>query len=145
MDPEHFRKLERMYLSANVNKMIYDTTSIHLEEGKAEIGLTVSDKFHHSLGAMHGSVYFKLLDDACFFAVNSMVTDYFVLTKSFEIQLKRPFSIGKITAKGTATEPGDKVWHARAELYNEAGKELGRGNGTFVLSKEPLNEQIGYR
>jgi acyl-coenzyme A thioesterase PaaI-like protein len=35
---------------------------------------------HHSIHAVHGSVYFKALDDAAFFAVNSLVEDVFVLT-----------------------------------------------------------------
>ncbi len=133
-----------MYLSANINAMIYDTTTIDIREGEADIGLTLSEKYHHALGGMHGSVYFKLLDDACFFAVNSLVEDVFVLTTSFEIQLKRPVSEGKIIARGIVTEPGEKIFHARAVLYNDAQKEIARGSGTFVKSNELLSPDIGY-
>ena len=134
-----------MYLSANVNRMIYDTTTIEVRKGETDIGLTLSEKFHHALGAVHGSVYFKLLDDACFFAVNSLVEDVFVLTISFEIQLKRPVTEGQIYARAIVTEPGESVFHASAILYNEANKEIAQGKGTFVKSKEPLSPEIGYR
>ena len=67
MNEEHFQKLERMYLGANMNASIYDTTTVKIGKGTAEIGLTISKKYFHSLGSIHGSVYFKLLDDAAFF------------------------------------------------------------------------------
>ena len=62
MNTTHFKKLEQMYLQANVNTMIFNSTSCNIKEGEAEIGLTISEKYFHALGATHGSVYFKLLD-----------------------------------------------------------------------------------
>lgn len=73
MNTTHFQKLEQMYLQANVNTMVFNSTTCEIKKGKAEIGLNISEKYFHALGAIHGSVYFKLLDDACFFAVNSLV------------------------------------------------------------------------
>ncbi|MCO6491386.1 MAG: PaaI family thioesterase [Phaeodactylibacter sp.] len=78
-----------MYLQANVNTRIFDTTTCLISEGEAEIGMRISDKYFHALGAIHGSVYFKLLDDAAFFAVSSIVRDVFVLTTSFNINILR--------------------------------------------------------
>ena len=71
---EHYRKLERMYLSANMNTHIYQTTEITIEDETAIISMTIDPKYFHALGAIHGSVYFKLLDDAAFFAVNSIIS-----------------------------------------------------------------------
>ena len=51
-----------------------------------EIDLTISDKYFHALNAIHGTVYFKLLYDAAFFAANSVVKDVFVLTSSFNLE-----------------------------------------------------------
>lgn len=145
MNEDHYRKLERMYLSANVNTQIFDTTSATISEGKAEIGLTVVPKYFHALNAMHGSVYFKLLDDAAFFAVNSAVEDAFVLTKSFEIHFKRPVTEGKILAKGELLSSKEGVFVAKSELVNEAGKVVGYGHGEFVKSKVALTSEIGYK
>ena len=79
MNDKHFQKLEKMYLNANVNTMIFDTTTCKISDGCAEIGLNISEKYFHGLGAIHGSVYFKLLDDAAFFAANSK-SEFFILT-----------------------------------------------------------------
>jgi len=145
MNTEHYRKLERMYLAANVNTQIFDTTTANISEGSAEIGLTVVPKYHHARDAMHGSVYFKLLDDAAFFAINSLVEDVFVLTKSYEIQFIRPVVEGKILATGTHLSDDGKDYIAEAELRNEEGKLVGSGKGIFVKSQLPLVPEIGYK
>ena len=144
MNEEHYRKLERMYLNANFNTQIYDTTTAHFSEGQAEIGLTIHEKYFHALGAIHGSVYFKLLDDATFFAVNSIVTDFFVLTTSFNIQLIRPANEGTIKAIGRVRYPSRNLYVAEATLYNESGKEIAFGTGNFMKSKVALTPEIGY-
>ncbi|MFN8583326.1 MAG: hypothetical protein U0163_20415 [Gemmatimonadaceae bacterium] len=77
-DATHFHRLERMYLAAPINRFF--EPAITISDGRAEVRFTVRPDFHHAAHAMHGSVYFKALDDAAFFAVNSAVTDVFVLT-----------------------------------------------------------------
>jgi len=133
-----------MYLQANVNTMIYDTTTIAISEKSAEIGLTISEKYFHALDAMHGSVYFKLLDDAAFFAVNSMVEDVFVLTTSFNINIIRPANNGKIRALGKVRYASKNIIVAESSLYNQEGKEIAFGTGNFAKSKIELSEKIGY-
>ncbi len=142
---EHYRKLERMYLNANLNTEIYDTTECKIDFETAEIGLTISEKYFHALGAIHGSVYFKLLDDAAFFAVNSIVEDAFVLTTSFNINLIRPANKGKIRAVGKVKFKSRNLFVAESILYNENGKEIAFGTGNFAKSKVQLSEEIGYK
>jgi len=145
MTKAHFEKLEKMYLAANVNTQIFDTTTCNIFLEKAEIGLTISEKYFHALGAMHGSVYFKLLDDAAFFAVNSVVEDVFVLTKSFEIQLFRPINNGMIKAVGKLTSKSTDQFIATSVLYDASGIKIAQGKGTFVRSKVVLCPEIGYK
>lgn len=145
MSEAHYRKLERMYLSANINTQIFDTTTCKISDGEAEIRLTVVPKYFHALNAMHGSIYFKLLDDAAFFAVNSVVKDAFVLTKSFEIHFKRPVVEGRVLAKGKLLSNEGEVFFAKSELLDEAGKVVGYGQGEFVKSKVALAPEIGYK
>lgn len=144
MTEPHFEKLEKMYLQAKVNKMIYDTTTCKISEGQSEIGLEVSDKYFHALGAIHGSVYFKLLDDAAYFAVSSIVEDAFILTTSFNMNLLRPVSKGIIRAKGKVKYKSKNLFVAKAILYNEEGKEIAFGTGNFTRSKIPLSADLGY-
>lgn len=145
MTESHFRKLEKMYLNAKVNSELYETTTCTISEGSSEISLLVSDKYFHALNAIHGSVYFKLLDDAAFFAVNSVITENFVLTKSFTIDFKRPVTHGRIVAKGEVTDISGSSFRASSTLVNEDGKIVGSGSGEFVKSKVPLSPEIGYK
>lgn len=59
-----------MYLAAPINK-IYPP-KIWVSEASAEIQIDVKPEYFHGAGAVHGSVIFKLLDDAAFFATNSL-------------------------------------------------------------------------
>lgn len=145
MDPEHYSKLERMYLQANINTKLYDTTTIKISEGLAQIELEISEKYFHALGAIHGSVYFKLLDDAAFFAVNSVIKDAFVLTTSFTINLVRPAHKGIITSIGKIKFRSRNHFVAESVLYNEDGKEIAFGTGNFTKSKVGLSPKIGYK
>ena len=145
MSKEHFLKLQNMYAKANVNTLLYETTECEIEFEKATISLTVSDKYFHALGAMHGSVYFKLLDDSAFFAVNSIVTDVFVLTTSFNTNIVRPVNSGKIKAIGKLRYKSKNIFVAESTLYNAEGKEIAFGTGNFAKSKILLSPEIGYK
>ena len=139
---EHFRKLEHMYISAPLNE--YYAPRIRVSQGRAEVIVSVHQNFFHAAGAVHGSVYFKMLDDASFFAVNSLVNDVFVLTVSFNVYLIRPVSDGKMTATGRVVHRSRRLFLAEAELVDSKGREIGRGSGTFMRSTTPLSPDIGY-
>lgn len=145
MNTDHFQKLKNMYLNSNINTQIYDSTECEIEYEKATISLSISEKYFHALDAIHGSVYFKLLDDAAYFAVNSIVEDWFALTRSFNIQILRPIKFGKITAIGKVTSKTEKGFVAESTLYNEAGKKVALGSGYFVKSNARLTSEIGYK
>lgn len=140
---EHFRKLENMMQTAPFNKLTGASASINHAE--AEITLPVREEFLHAAGAMHGALYFLALDNAAFFAVNSLVEDVFVLTTSFNIYLTRPVSEGVVRAVGKVVHQDRRQFIAEAVLKDSSGKEIARGSGVFVRSKFPLSEDIGYR
>jgi uncharacterized protein (TIGR00369 family) len=142
MNTEHCRKLENMYLGAPINRFYQPT--IQIGDGTAEIGIAVTSAFFHAAGALHGSVYFKLLDDASFFAVSSLVEDTFVLTTSFTTYFTRPVSGGHLTARGRVVHAGKNLFLAEAEIVDTDGKSVGRGNGAFSKSRIALTPDIGY-
>ena len=144
MNEDHFAKLERMYLNTKINVEIFPSTTVKIAQGKAEIAISVNENYFHALGAIHGSIYFKLLDDAAFFAVNSVVKDFFVLTTSFNTQLVRPVSSGRIYAKGELKFQSKNLFIAEATLYNEQDREVGFGTGNFMKSRTELTPNIGY-
>jgi uncharacterized protein (TIGR00369 family) len=141
--PEHYRRLERMYLTkASIND--YFNPSIAIGDGVAEIRIEVDPKFFHSAGAVHGTVYFKALDDAAFFAANSVVEDVFVLTTNFNIQLLRPVTEGILIAKGTLVSKTRSLLVADAELRDDRDRLVGRGTGNFMKSRMRLEDIQGY-
>lgn len=139
---EHFRKLEQLYLAAPTNQ--YYKPRIRIEEGRAEIEITVDPRFFHAADAVHGSVYFKALDDAAFFAVNSIVEDVFVLTASFNLYLVRPVSEGEMKATGRLVHRTMRSFLAEAQLVGSRGQLLATGSGTFMPSSIALDEEVGY-
>ena len=141
----HYRKLERMYLSAPVNTIIYKGIAINISHEKAELKLSIESKFFHAANAIHGSVYFKMLDDAAFFAVNSIVEDVFVYTVSFNTQLLRPASAGVIRSIGELKFKSANLFIADSTLFDEKNRLIGRGSGSFMRSKIELTEGIGYK
>jgi len=139
MNEKHFQNLEKMYLNANINTMIFDTTTCKFSDGYAEIGLNISEKYFHGLGAIHGSVYFKLLDDAAFFAANSK-SEYFILTTSFNLNFLKPVKMGKIKAIGKFKYNSGNSFIAESKLFNENGNKVAFGTGKFLNSKILLNQ-----
>jgi uncharacterized protein (TIGR00369 family) len=143
IDEEHFRKLERMYhLAAPINQFFQPT--LRVSNGAAELVMPVRPEFFHAANAIHGSVYFKALDDVAFFAVNSQVSDVFVLTQSYNIYLTRPVSEGIVRAVGRIVHRSRTLFLAEAELFDSHQRHVGRGSGSFVRSTIPLSPAIGY-
>ena len=140
---EHYRKLERMYRAAPINEFF--KPSIEIGRGTAEITVSVDRRFFHAANAAHGSLYFKNLDDAAFFAVSSLVEDNFVLTSTFNLYLLAPVSEGVVRAVGKVLRGGGSSFLAESVLYNEQNEEIARGSGMFVKSKIKLVPEMGYR
>ena len=139
---EHYRKLERMYEGAPINR-IYEPT-IRISNGAAEIRMPVKPELFHAAHALHGSVYFKALDDAAFFAVSSLVTDVFVLTASYNIYLTRPVTTGTLRASGRVVHRARTLYLAEAEMVDDDGRQVARGSGSFMRSAIALTPQVGY-
>ncbi len=131
-----------MYASAPINA--YFAPRLTVGEGRAEVSIPVRPEFFHAAHAVHGSVYFKALDDAAFFAVNSLVNDVFVLTVTYNVYLTRPVTSGVMTAVGQVVSRSKNLFVAEAELTDDQGRALGRGSGSFMRSAIPLSPAVGY-
>jgi uncharacterized protein (TIGR00369 family) len=143
MTSTHFEKLVVLYENAPINRWFQPRLRIP-EEGRAEVEMAVREDYHHAAGAMHGAVYFKALDDAAFFAVQSLVTDAFVVTSTFQLYFLRPISKGTLLARGHVVSRSKRLYVAEGVLLDDRGKELARGSGSFMPSKELLGPALGY-
>lgn len=140
----HFRALEHLYNSAPINDLFLSTLRVP-EPGRSVIDFEVDERHFHAAGAVHGTVYFKMLDDAAFYAANSLVNDRFLLTTSFNLLLTRPLKAGPVTAHGRWISGRRRVYVAEAHLVDADGEEVARGTGTFMRSKFVLTTLPGYR
>ena len=141
-DLDHHRKLERMYNAAPISR--WQGATIAIGDGQAEVRIPVRPEFYHSGSAVHGSLYFRALDDAAFFAANSRVRDVFVLTVSFTVHLTRPVTSGELSAKGRLLHASGRLFLAESTLVDAQGQMLGQGSGVFTRSTIALDESIGY-
>ena len=139
---DHFRRLEQMYITARCNE--YFAPEIRISEGSAEVTIPVREDFHHAAHAVHGSVYFKALDDASFFSAASLVEDVMVLTASFTVYFLQPIVSGTMRAVGQVVTMRGSQLIAEAVVYDSDAREIARGMGSFIRSKTPLSAEIGY-
>ncbi len=140
----HYRALEQLYVSAAINHKF--ASSLHIPgEGLARVSFEITERDYHAAGAAHGTIYFKMLDDAAFYAANTLVTDRFLLTTGFNLHLTKPVRAGKVVAEGRWISGKRRVFVAESRLVDEAGDEIGRGSGTFMRSRIALSSLPGYR
>ena len=140
----HYRALEYLYASAPINDLFASRLAI-AEPGVARISFEVDERVYHAAGAAHGTIYFKMLDDAAFYAANSLVSDRFLLTTGFNLHFTKPVRGGKVIAEGRWISGKRRVFIAEAHLTDEQGDEIGRGTGTFMRSRIALSGLAGYR
>ena len=85
-----------------------------------------------------------MLDEAAFFASNSLEQEVFMLTSSFNTYLTQPVTEGVLRTEGKVVNQNRSQIISEAVVYNEQDKEIGCGSGHFVRSKIPLTNLPGY-
>jgi len=138
----HFRKLEHMYYSAPINQ-IYKPKLV-IAKGEATVTMEVKREYFHALEAVHGAIYFKMLDDAAFFAANSLMLESFALTTDFNLRFLKPITQGILVSKGKLVLAANTLFVAEARLFND-GKEVAFGSGSFFKSRHQLKPEYGYQ
>ena len=140
----HFRSLEALYRSAPINGQYQSELTI-VGAGRSEIRFQVEETSFHAAGAAHGTIYFKMLDDAAFYAANSLISDRFLLTTAFNLHFTKPMRGGEATAEGRWISGRRRVLIAEARILDAEGEECARGTGTFLRSHIALSGLAGYR
>jgi uncharacterized protein (TIGR00369 family) len=140
----HLRALEALYASAPINGL-FQSLLVLPQAGRSEIRFTVREGSFHAAGAAHGTLYFKMLDDAAFYAANSLVSDRFLLTTAFNLHFTKPMRQGEARAEGRWISGRRRVFVAEARIVDSEGEECARGTGTFMRSHIALSGLDGYR
>ena len=140
----HFRSLEALYRSAPINRLYRSELKI-VGPGRSEIAFEVDESSFHAANAAHGTIYFKMLDDAAFYAANSLISDRFLLTTAFNLHFTKPMRGGTAKAEGRWISGKRRVLVAEARILDAEGEECARGTGTFLRSHIALSGLAGYR
>lgn len=140
---EHYRKLENAYFTAPNND--FYSPKLNISEGRAEVIIPILEQHYHFFGAVHGSVYFKALDDAAFFSANSLEFDKILLTSNLNVYLTKPIKGGEMKAIGKVVHRTRSSFLSEALLYNSKNQIIAKGIGSFVRSQNKLSELEGYK
>lgn len=141
----HYRRCALMYRLAPVNAEERFHSRVKVGKGKAIVKAPTKAEYNHAAGALHGSVYFKMLDDSAFFAAQSTNVDNFTVTTSFTTYITRPVdpkTVPYLTAKGTVKSQSTSLIVAESVVYTPDGVEVGRGSGTFMPHPKMLMQRI---
>ena len=130
---QSFEPIVNMYHNAPING-IYEPYLTIKEVGQASIKYTVNNDHFHAGGYLHGSAIFKLLDDAAFFAAQSLESKHFVVTANYNSHFIRPINDGVLMGYGTVIESTKTQIFADSHIENEDGKIIARGSGIFMKS-----------
>ncbi len=139
----HHRALESLYASAPINNL-FDSRLEITDSGKARIHFKIDDRHYHAAGAAHGTIYFKMLDDAAFYACNTLSSNHFLLTTAFNMNFTSPVRTGDVIAEGKWVSGKRRVFIGESRLLNSDGEEIARGTGTFMRSHIALSNLDGY-
>ena len=140
----HLRALAALYDSAPINRLFESRIELP-EAGRSIIHFTIYPRSFHAAGAAHGTLYFKMMDDAAFYAANGLVSDRFLLTTAFNLHFTKPLRDGAARAEGRWVSGKKRVFVAEARIVDSSGEECARGTGTFLRSRIALSGLAGYR
>ncbi|MFH1754203.1 MAG: hypothetical protein ABIA59_00740 [Candidatus Latescibacterota bacterium] len=138
----HFERLENMYLSAASSDP--HEPGIHVNQGTAEIVLSLSGDPGNKPPLVDHSFYFKAMTDASLYAINSVIEDALVIMVNFNTYLTHPAHNGELIVKGRFVGISGGNYLAEAVTTDTEGNEIARGNGAFTKSDISLSSTIGY-
>jgi acyl-coenzyme A thioesterase PaaI-like protein len=140
VDPKHLERMKKMYGKAPINNLFNEHIINYAPDGQTSIDFTPGKEHCHTMMSLHGSGYFKLLDDAAFFAAQAQDDTNFIFTTSFNTYLIRAVVPGtELVSKGWVTSGGKSLIIAESRLEEkETGKLVASGSGTFQKSPHQL-------
>jgi uncharacterized protein (TIGR00369 family) len=96
-------------------------------EGRASIRFPVQDRHKNPMGILQGGMYAVMMDVAMAVASEGLAT------AAMQFSILRPASSGFVIASGEVVRRGRTLIYAEAEVRDEAGTLLARGNQTGMV------------
>lgn len=122
----------------NQNARIAQTFGMKLSYGendRAIITLPYNPDLDHAGNGIHGGVIGTLLDNAGWFTC-ALAHKGFVITSEISFHLLRPAIKTELQAQGEIIKIGKRQIIAEMRCWNEIGKLIAHGTGTFLSIKK---------
>lgn len=108
---------------------------VRVEEGEAEVEMTMTEHAHNVVGGLHGGASFGMIDCAMGAAVYSLLADDELAgTLEAKTNYIRPVREGKVTCVARVIHRGRRTAVVDAEL-TAGGKLIAKASGTFAIWK----------
>ena len=103
-------------------------------EGWCEITLESTPKTHNLYGIVHGGVWLLVADSAMGGALGTVQAEgEQVITAQSEFRWLRALEGTTIRARAEVLRRGRTLSHCSVDLYDGGGRQIGHGNGTYVI------------
>ncbi len=137
MDPitERQKMLMNLFNGAPIRKAT-GMTIRYDEEGRAVFTMPYNPSFDHAMGAIHGSIFGMLIDNAGWFTVAPHY-DNWIVTVEFSTRLHEPISKKDLVATGRIVRMGSRMASAEMEVRTTDNGLAATGAGTFIVTSTP--------
>ena len=125
--------MENAYLAARSNELL--DLGIRISEGEADIVIPLREDVSSDRGNVLDALCISIMNDAAYYAVNSLVGHAPVATVSFNASLTRAHPAGDLLARGRFVGMSADRYLADSILTDSAGTEVGRGEGEFTIAE----------
>jgi uncharacterized protein (TIGR00369 family) len=135
---ERQRRLIELFHGAPIQKAT-GMTFRYNEEGQAVFEMPYNPSFDHAMGAIHGSIFGMLIDNAGWFTVAPHY-EHWIVTVEFSTRLHEPIAKTALIATGRIVRMGSRMASAEMEVRTADNRLAATGAGTFIVTSAPYEK-----
>lgn len=122
---------------APINRL-YQPRDLIVRQGSASLEMPVLEQFFNGGMILHGSAFFKGLDEAAWFAANSLADKFALATTSFTTYIVRPVRSGNLQVLARVISSSKGLVVVESDMFNDSETLVARGCGTFQPTAIPI-------
>jgi uncharacterized protein (TIGR00369 family) len=122
---------------APINKL-YQPRNLVVRKGEASLEMPVLEQFFNGGYMLHGSAYFKGLDETAWFAANSLADKFALATTSFTTYILRSVRTGNLQVRARVISATKNLVVVESDMFNDSDILVARGSGTFQPTQIPI-------